>query len=253
MHTLKLVHKLVHNDTRLIFRDQLILMLFAVAILSGLAARYALPAIDNSLFANGIMTGAKGGLRFADTYPLWVTYFGLWNSSQLPGTAFAFLLLGEKEDQTLLAMRVTPVPFAHYMGYRVAMPTLMALIFITLVIPIIGLSPIPLPHQFAIALGASLTAPIITLLLAMFSDNKVQGFAYTKFTGVAGLILLVGWFIPEPWQWALGLFPPYLIIKSYWMVLDHQSLWWLPLSAGTLLQTGLLAILIRRAQATTLR
>ena len=80
----------------------------------------------------------------------------------------------------------------------------------------------------------------------MAAENKVQGFAIAKFVGLAGWIILLGWFVAEPWQWLLGLFPPFLVSKAYWMVIAGDSLWPLALVLGIMLQIGLLYILIRR-------
>jgi len=105
---------------------------------------------------------------------------------------------------------------------------------------------IPFGHLLLIAAGAALAGPIASLFYAIFAENKVQGFAMAKFVGIAGWVILVGWFVAEPWQWLFGLFPPFLISKAYWMVLDGDGLWWVSLLAGIVLQAGLIALLIRR-------
>lgn len=248
-----LLRRLVRNDARLIFRDPMVSLLLAVSVLAGVLARFALPAIDASLAEGGVMPSAEGGMRFSDTFPLWVAYFGLWNSGQLPGTAFAFLLLDEKEDQTLLAMRVTPLPFHRYLAWRLALPFVLAVVAALLVVPLIGLAPLPVAQLLPMALCGALTAPIVALTLAMFADNKVQGFAYTKFVGVAGLLVLVSWFVPLPWQWLGALFPPFLVCKACWMALAGDPRWWWPLPLSAALQLGLLALLLRRARRTALR
>lgn len=242
----RLVLTLGRNDVRLILRDRMLVMLLGMAALMGLAARFALPALDASLAAGGVLPSDTVELRFADTYPVWTVFIGLWQASLLPGTAFGFMLLDEQEDGTLIAMRVTPVPMARYVGYRVAQPALLALMFGLALPPLIGHAPIAAWQLIPIALGASLTAPLAMLLLASFANDKVQGLAYTKFGGVAGLTILFGWFAPEPWQWGLGLFPPFLVAKSYWMAHAGHGLWWAPLLVAIVTQLALLRWLLGR-------
>lgn len=248
MQVTELVQRLGRNDVRLILRDRMLVMLLALVAVIGVVARYALPAIDASLAENGVMPSANVEIRFAATFPMFVAFIALWQGALMPGTVFGFLLLDEKEDDTLIAMRVSPVPIERYVGYRVTLPAVLAFCFTLVLVPLIGYRALPVWQLSAVALGAALVAPLATLLLATFADNKVQGLAYTKFAGVAGLTILVGWFVPEPWQWLLGLFPPFLVCKSYWMALDQQSLWWVPLLVGLAAEVGLVALLVRRFQ-----
>ena len=242
----RIVGALLRNDVRLLFRDRLLVLLFVIAIVLGLASRVALPAIDEGLRASGVMPSEPGGMTFRETFPLWVAFIGYWQASLMPGVVFAFLLLGEKEDRTLTAMRVMPLPFRRYLLYRVALPFVVALVFALIVSPLIGLESVAWWQHVPLAFGAATTAPLATLVCARFANDKVQGLAFTKFAGVAGLTILVGFFLDEPWQWAMGLFPPFLIAKSYWMALAGHSLFVIPAVVGASVQVALVAALLPR-------
>ncbi len=250
---ISIVARLARNDARLILRDRMLVTLLAMVIAIGLGARFALPAIDATLAANAVLPSESAPFRFADTFPMFVTFIALWQGALMPGTVFGFLLLDEKEDDTLTATRVCPVRLELYLAYRVALPAALGFAFALVLVPLMGLHPLPLWQHVAVALGASLVAPLTTLSLAAFAENKVQGLALTKFGGVAGLTILVGWFVPEPLQWLLGLFPPFLICKAYWMALEGRHLWWLALAVGTTAELGLLALLVRRFRAVAFR
>jgi fluoroquinolone transport system permease protein len=105
---------------------------------------------------------------------------------------------------------------------------------------------IPLGQLLLIAAGAALTAPIGSLFYVILAENKVQGFALAKFVGIVGWLILLGWFVPEPWQWLFGLFPPFLISKAYWMAFEGRAWWWVALLAGVVLQAGVIAVLVQR-------
>lgn len=57
---------------------------------------------------------------------------------------------------------------------------------------------------------------------------------------------MLGWFVPEPYQWLLGLFPPFWISKAYWMALEGRGWWWVALLAGVVLQLGVISWLAKR-------
>ena len=236
----RVVGALLRNDVRLIFRDPLLVVLSLMALAMGLACRFALPAIDEGLAAAGVMPSEPGGMRFRETFPLWVAFIGFWQAALMPGVVFAFLLIDEKEDRTLAAMQVTPVPFRGYLLYRVALPFAMAFVFALVVPLLIGFGAIPWWQRIPLAFGAATTAPLATLLCARFANDKVQGLAFTKIAGVAGLTILVGYFLSGPWQWLMGLFPPFLIAKAYWMAHDGSPTCAIPLLLATTLQLALL-------------
>lgn len=238
--------RLLQNDLRLIARDSLLVFMFVLVGILGVACRVALPALDESLARGGILPSESTTMRFRDTFPLWMAFIGLWQAALLPGTAFAFLLLDEKEDHTLVAMRVTPVPLEDYLAYRCLVPAALAFVFQLVLIPAIGFAPIGWGQLALLAAASSLTAPLVTLLIAWLAHDKVQGFAFTKFTGVAGLLILVGWFASPTWQWALCLFPPFAIAKAYWMAAADQAWWWVPALGGGLAQLAAVGGLLRR-------
>lgn len=240
------IRVLGRNDLRLVLRDRMLAVLLLAAFGMGLGCRYALPAIDASLAANGVMPSSPEGMRFAETYTLFVAFIAFWQAALMPGTVFGFLLLDEKEDDTLTAMRVTPVPLPTYLLYRAGIPTGLGLLFSLALVPLIGLGNIPWWQHLPLALSASLVAPIAALLLAMFAQDKVQGLALTKFGGVAGLLILVGFFVPQPYQWAIGVFPPFLTAKAYWLARDGHALWWVPCLVAIATQLTLLRLVLRR-------
>ena len=254
-----LAQRLLRSDVRLIGRDRLLGFLLAMVVVVGVAGVLVLPVLDTKLAAAGVLPGADTTLRFSDTFPMFVAFIGLWQAALMPGTIFGFMLLDEKEDDTLTAMQVTPVPLDRYLAYRVALPTVLAFAFILVLEPTLATvlradqGQLSWGQRIPVALAASLVAPTTALVLSIFAANKVQGLAFTKFTGIAGLVILFGWFVPLPWQWALGLFPPFLVTRAYWMALAGESFWWAVLALGLALELGLLLTLVRRFRALVVR
>lgn len=234
------------NDAKLIWRDRFLLFMFGFIFYIALALRFGLPWLDSYLAINGLLPNEGWPMRFADFYPLLISYMAVFQGPLIAGTIFGFALLDEKDDDTIKAMLVTPVPFSRYLMYRIGVPIILAFFSVIIMVLLIGQALIPFWQLILISIGASLTAPIATLFYGIFSENKVQGFAMAKFVGIAGWAILLGWFVDEPLQWLFGLFPPFWITKAYWMAYYGNNLWWLALTVGLITQAGLIYLLVQR-------
>jgi len=175
-----------------------------------------------------------------------VAYLAIYTGALLVGTVFGFVLLDEKDNNTLKAMMVTPVPLRQYALYRAGLPAILAFFIVVGEVLFINQALLPLWQLLLISAGAALTAPIVSLFFAIVAENKVAGFAYSKFAGISGWAILIGFFVPEPWQWLIGLFPPFWISKAYWMALEGNNWWWAALLVGIILQVGLIRWMLRR-------
>jgi len=245
-----LARHLSTNDSRLFGRDRFLQLMFAFVILIALFLRFAIPALNQNLITSGLMPGSFYPAPLSDFYPLLVGFLVIFQGALLSGAIYGFLILDEKEDGTLIAMQVTPVPTANYLAVRMLIPALFAAIIVLAQLYFAGIRVPPLATSIALAIGASFTGPIATLVYANFAENKLQGFAIAKFVGIAGWVILIGWFVPEPFQWALGLFPPFLINKAYWLSLAGDPNWIFVLLLGIALQIGLIWFLLQRFKST---
>ena len=241
---------LVCNDLRLIRRDQTLISMASFALLIAVVLRWLLPWMNDYLAEQGILPNQSTTMRLADIYPMLVTFFALFNGAQLSGAIFGFLLLDEKDQKTIEAVRVAPISMTQFLTCRVMLPSVLAFFFCVLMILVIDQALLSAWQVVLISISASLLAPIMALFLANFAENKVQGFAIAKFAGIAGWSILLGWFVAEPTQWLFGLFPPFLVSKSYWMALDGSAWWWPVLGLSFALQLLMVAGLVVRFRAT---
>lgn len=242
----ELVRKLGRNDARLITRDSFLIFMFVFAAIIAVVFRFGLPWLDATLAANEVMPGPVIPIRLAEVFPMLVAYMAFYTGAVLVGTVFGFMLLDERDQNTLKALMVTPVSVRRYALYRTGAPAVLAFVIVLLMVAVIDQALLPLWQTVLLAAGASLAAPIIALFTATFAANKVQGFAYTKFVGISGWFIMIGWFIPTPWQWLCGLFPPFWIAKAYWLALAGSGWWWAVLAVGIVLEIGLIGWLLGR-------
>ncbi|MBL1242702.1 MAG: hypothetical protein COB13_012695 [OCS116 cluster bacterium] len=235
---LKVVPKFFDNDKKLIFRDSFMVLMLLFTILIAVAVRYILPWLDGILIEKGYMPSENIAYALHDTYPMWASFISLYNGGLLAGMVAGFLMLDEKDEGTLTALIVTPVPLQHYTFYRFGLAALFSFLMMMIMVYIVGIELLPFWQLTLLCASASLVSIIVSLFLSLAAQNKIQGFAMGKFTSIAGWVIMGGWFLPENWQWLLGIFPPFLVHKAYWLALDGNPLWWLALALGTLLQVA---------------
>jgi hypothetical protein len=139
------------------------------------------------------------------------------------GFVIGFLLLDERDAGTLRALRVTPLSLRHYLAYRVAGPLLIGTLSTLVGYPLVGLSPIPGSALLAIAVVASLAAPVLALVLAAAAPNKVAGFAVVKVLNGVNLLPVAAFFIPMPAQIIAGILPTYWPMRALWSAAAGES------------------------------
>ena len=218
------------NDSRLILRDSFLRMMAATIVLIALGLRFGLPPLTGYLEGLGLLPGALRTEPARHYFPLALAYFSLFDGPLLVGFIFGFVVLDEQEDRTLDAMAVTPVALVDYLLWRSLLSwalgfgvTLAQMLFVGPALEQTGTDAAALPGVLpliGLCALAGLGAPLFMLFLAATASDKVQGFAMAKFIGLGGLLTLVGWFLPSPLDWLPGLFPPYLVAKTYWLSLS---------------------------------
>ena len=111
-----------------------------------------------------------------------------------------------------------------------------------------GLVEVSAAALLVVALVASPIAPFYALLLAAFSDNKVQGFALMKAAGILSWPPVIAYFLPTVWQWVMGIVPLYWPAKVFWMFATGEDGWAGYAAVGLGYQALLVAWLLRRFQ-----
>lgn len=232
---------LARNDVRLIGRDSFLPSLGLFSIGMAVLLRFGLPWLRDLFAANpGLGIGAE------EVFPLLIGYMVIFEGAILGGMMIAFLLLDERDDHTMDALLVTPVPTSYYLGYRLLVAIVIAFALVLADMYIVDQAMIPLWQLLPVVAVASLMGGVSELFLVAYAANKVEGFAQLKIIGASGLLLFVAWFVPMPWELLVGLYPPYWAVKAYWMAQAGDPNWWLALLAGAVLMSATLAYLMRR-------
>lgn len=243
MQLTRVLNVLGRNDFRLIGRDQFLTGLFGYVIAMALVLRFGFP------WAEGMVAGNPDiDLDIVSFYPLLIGYMVFFSSGLIGGMIVGFLILDERDQNTIKAMLVTPLPVNYYMVYRVLIPMALTFFIAIFMFLVINQALIPIWQLLLVAAVASLNGPLIAMFVAAMAQNKVQGFGMLKIIGTSGLLIFVGWFIAEPLQFLVGIFPPYWAVKAYWTMLEGGAAWPIFLAMGVVLNVAAIWFLSRRVE-----
>jgi fluoroquinolone transport system permease protein len=226
-------------DALSVGRDSLLRGMVLVPLGLAVGARWLLPPVITLL-------NPRLPFDLAALYPQWMSYVLLLLPPTICGMVVGFILLDQRDDHTLTALRVTPLPLTAYLVYRLAAPMLLGLVMTLVALPLSGLVPLRPLDVPAVALAAAPLAPLTALFLATFAANKVQGFALQKALGLFLIAPILGPLLPWPWQAVLWLLPTYWPAALLWALPGQAVVTGGLLLGGLGYQGALLVALVRR-------
>lgn len=233
------VGALARSDLRSIGRDTLLLPLLVSLPLLVLAVR--LLAVPATAWA------AARGLDLRPHHPFIVAALLAVDVPLSLGSIVGLLLLDERDDGSLKALRVTPLGLAGYARYRLAGAAAFAFVVVLVGLPAVGL----LPGAVVLAalpavLPACLVPAVVGLALVNVAADKVEGLAVAKVIALVLAAPLLAWWFPDRW-WSplLALSPTYWPIQALWGAAAGGPAWPWAL-VGLIYNLALFGVLSRR-------
>ena len=196
-------------DLRNVARDPMLRWVAVLTPLCGLLFRFAVPSIAAAL---------EERLDFDLTtyYPLLMSFLPLMVAGMI-GAVVGFLLLDQRDDQTMSALLVTPLSLGDYLRYRMIVLLVLCVVLSWITVPLAGLTETTWLQLTVTSIVAAPLAPIYALFLGSFAGNKVQGFALAKAVGIVIVPCIAAYFVTGPWQIAFGVVPHYWSLKVFWL------------------------------------
>ena len=96
-------------DARSIGRDSLLAWMLPFPLVMAAILRFGVPAL-------ALRLESELGFDLRPYYPLITAYFAVLFAPLLVGMLVGFVLLDERDDETLKALLVTPLPFEQYLA-----------------------------------------------------------------------------------------------------------------------------------------
>lgn len=233
------------NDLKSIRRDSILIgVAFGPFIYA--MAMWLLPAVTR-------MLQRQYGFDLTPYHILIISAFVIVGPIAVLGALCGLMLLDDKDQHTLAALRVAPIPPLSYPLYRATMITGVTTISIVAALALTRQLPAWLVlRSIPIGLVCGLGAAVVGLLMAAIAGNKVEGLAIIRAIGVLLLgIPLIPWWLDSPAQILFGLLPTYWPAKAFWLAANSAPYW--PYIIGGLTYNGLLAYLLLRRLTKTAR
>jgi fluoroquinolone transport system permease protein len=238
MKATRIIRSLGPIDIKSIRRDSMMRWMIFIPVVAAVALRLGTPVLAAFVLD-------RFAFDVTPFYPLLMSFIAV-AMPMMYGAIIGFLVLDQRDDNTITALQVTPLTLSGYLSYRVAMPTVLGVLVTMFVVPVSGLVQISAFRLLLAALAGSLFAPLSALFLAAFAENKVQGFALMKGGGVIFMPVILAYFVVEPWQLAFGLIPVYWPVKLFWVLEAGQPFAWFYLLVSIMYQGGLIWLLLKR-------
>jgi fluoroquinolone transport system permease protein len=227
------------NDLRTTLRDSMLIMVMLGPFLYA-AALWFLPALTDH-------ARREWAFDLQPYHSAIISAFCVLGPPLLLGAVLALQLLDERDQNTLVALRVTPVPPVVFPAYRAAVTIVLTTISVIASLALTGqVRGTALALSVPIALLAGLLAPVLGLLMSALGRNKIEGLAVMRVVGLAVFTLpMIPFFILDsPWQLAFGILPPFWPVRTFWSAFDGGTYW--PYLAGGLLYNAVLVVVLLR-------
>lgn len=158
----------------------------------------------------------------SEYYPLIIALFVL-APPMYYGIVLALQVLEEKDENVLIAVAVTPITLPKYLGARIIVYTLVSIPIIMIVHEMIGVLSIDRLELLGVAIAASLSTPLLVMLLAAFANNQLEGMVIGKGLGFVILFPLAMFFVPDYWHLLCGVLPTYWPIIAYFTAVSETG------------------------------
>ncbi len=193
------VGRLFVSDALNIARDPTLVFATLFSLMPAIAFSFGKAPMDDAAEA---AFGIAGFSRY-------VAPLALCLPAYLIGWVTGFLFLEDRDEGTLMAIDVTPVGKAGFMGYRVVV-TVMITIAVTvfgarLVVPEAGW-----PMTVLISVLVALQAVQAAFILPALARNKVEGLAVTKLVNLLAVAPLLA-AVASPWRYLAGIVPAFWV------------------------------------------
>lgn len=241
MQSLKTLRALGTVDALSLSRDSLLRGMIILPLGLAIAARWLFPPVVER-------SGTVLPFDLESLYPQLMSYVLLVLAPVICGAVVGFMLLDQRDDNTLTALEVTPLPLTSYLAYRLSLPVGLSFLMTLIALPLSGLLPVGMLDLLILALAAAPLAPMTALFLGAFAANKVQGFALQKALSVFFIAPFLGSLLPVPLNMLLGLLPTYWPAALLWEIQETGVFHWITLLVGLVYQVVLLVLLLRRFQ-----
>ncbi len=236
MKTLRILRAIAPADLANISREYLLAFLITLPVTVALLYRFMIPGLSETL-------QTRLDFDLAPYHPLLMGIF-IGMAPSLVGAVYGLLLVDERDERTLAALRVMPVPFGTYLSARLLLPTILSVIFTIAAYPLANMTPLPWTTVTALALSAATFVPVAALTVVGFAPNKVTGLVLFRLVNTAAALPALAFLAIGAWERAAWIVPSFWPMKALWLAAEGQP-YGLELTIAPIMNIVLMLILYR--------
>lgn len=189
------------NDFRRVFRDPMLRVVLFLPLLVIAFAVWVIP------FIFSVYPEVK-------SYRYIILMAAGLQTATLFGFISGFTFLEEKDEQVFSALRVLPIAAHTLLGVRMLLGGSITLVTNVALFSLVDWVPMSPAQLFLTALQYALLVPVLTLALATFARNKVEGLAQFKVYNLVVMLPLLLYFLPLRPLHVLAVVPTYWTFRS---------------------------------------
>jgi fluoroquinolone transport system permease protein len=198
------------NDFKHVFRDRMLTLFLFIPVLLILFVKYFVAYITEVY------------PEVTEFHPQ-IMMMGCIQTSIMFGFITGFMILEEKDEHVLQAIRVLPISSGYFILYRF----LFAFVFSVLgAYSMILFGEIAWPgywNALLLALQYGLAAPFISLVISTYAKNKVEGLALFKGINLMIILPILSFIFPGVWKYFLSFIPMFWTYQLYDNALNHMN------------------------------
>ncbi|KUG19858.1 MAG: ABC transporter permease [Methanomicrobiaceae archaeon] len=224
---------LAASDLRNVLRDRMLAFAFFIPLLLIFVSVWGIPWISATLFD-------------LSPYHALILSFIFLQVPVLFGFIPAFMLIDERDEHILSALRVLPVSPLSFVAARMFSGAAIAFLYVVLAFALLAGPGVPFLCFLPCACLLALLAPIIALTVVGLSQNKVEALAVFKGLDLLVMLPLVSFFLPPAWERIFWVFPQFWTITAFEELLRSGVPDWGAIGVGLVLHAGVIGYLLRR-------
>lgn len=192
---------LIKEDLKNIYKNPMYLISFACPLLLIIFCTIGINFIEN----NFTMPLSK--------YYALILWMALIMTPFLIGVLVGLILLDEKDQNLMIYFSVTPLKRINYLIYRLSMPFAISFIMNLILFIATNLIRARMINIFIIVFLTSLLAPITTIFMGAFGENKLQGLTLTKLCSFILFFPAINYFIDSKIKFLTYIIPNYYSLE----------------------------------------
>lgn len=226
------VSTFILGDLKLVFRDRMLSLFFFAPILLTLFVRLLVPYVT-AIYP------------IIEDYHPYVMMFAGMQTAIIFGFITSFMILEEKDEHVIDVIRVLPISSRFFILYRMLFGTFFSALGAFLLISLGGIAYPGFFNSLLLSLQYGLVAPLITLLIGSFAQNKIEGMVWFKGINLLLILPVLSFFLTGPTKYLFTPIPIFWTYSLYATALANEKVGWV-FAAGMIIYLAILLILFEQ-------